>query len=148
MSSQLAIRPLTRTESDLVQKHYPLCQHIAKRWTKANPGLSTLDLAHDGVLGLIYAVKRYPDLDEYNFPKRAAMCIENYIRTAVFKQWKTVTIPMHAVQRHREFMQSGKTLSEYTAGMRKNQKETFIGVCNAMRLNRYKQLSRGFDPFG
>ena len=97
---QEALQFLSRVENDgriarkrLIEANLRLVVSIAKRYTAH--GMTFLDLAQEGNLGLIRAVEKFDYTRGYKFSTYATWWIRQAITRAIADQSRTIRIPVH-----------------------------------------------------
>lgn len=94
-----AAADLPRAHSATVESNLALAAHIASRYR--NSRMSTEDLFHEGVIGLIRAARYFDPLRGKPFASYAGFWIRKYIRDALFREFSFLHVPSHAQVRIR-----------------------------------------------
>ena len=94
-----AATALPRAHSATVESNLALAAHIASRYR--NSRMSTEDLFHEGVIGLIRAARYFDPLRGKPFASYAGFWIRKYIRDALFREFSYLHVPAHVRVRTR-----------------------------------------------
>lgn len=94
-------------EKQLVEANLRLVVNIAKKYNYAT--LSLMDLVQEGTLGLITAAKRFDVSKGFKFSTYATWWIKQAILRAIQNQSRTIRIPVHLLDRHRQIVNFEKS---------------------------------------
>ena len=146
---QEALQFLRRVENDgriarkrLIEANLRLVVSIAKRYTAH--GMTFLDLAQEGNLGLIRAVEKFDYTRGYKFSTYATWWIRQAITRAIADQSRTIRIPVHMSELINKLARTERDLTQ-DLGREPQAEEIgrFLGM-SAERVRAVLEISR--DP--
>jgi RNA polymerase primary sigma factor len=146
---QEALQFLRRVENDgriarkgLIEANLRLVVSIAKRYTVH--GMTFLDLAQEGNLGLIRAVEKFDHTRGYKFSTYAVWWIRQAITRAIADQSRTIRIPVHMSELINKLARTERDLTQ-DLGREPQAEEIgrFLGM-SAERVRAVLEISR--DP--
>lgn len=126
----------------LIRANLRLVVNIARRFV--GKGLSLPDLAAEGNLGLLHAVRRFDPERNIRFSTYATYWIKDSIQTALINQRRGIRLPAYVVSKISKYRKQEKALS-----VELGRKPTYAEVATAMGLTEdmklWRTLKSGLD---
>jgi RNA polymerase primary sigma factor len=101
---------LERAKDELVRRNLRLVVDVAKHYT--GRGLSLLDLAQEGNIGLMKAAERYQYRKGFKFSTYATWWVRQGITRALADQSRTIRIPVHQTEASNRILRVSRRLGQ------------------------------------
>jgi RNA polymerase primary sigma factor len=131
---------LERAKDELVRRNLRLVVDVAKHYT--GRGLSLLDLAQEGNIGLMKAAERYQYRKGFKFSTYATWWVRQGITRALADQSRTIRIPVHQTEASNRILRVSRRLGQQLG--RPARLEEVAGVLR-MRPERLFETAQAFQ---
>ena len=91
-------------KEELISSNLRLVVKIAKGYL--NRGLDLMDLIQEGNIGLMKAASKYDYTRKTRFSTYASLWIKQSIIKAIYDKGRTIRLPVHQIEKHREFFKT------------------------------------------